>query len=127
MIHSLVSFWASSELTMVVRDHRSGVKSANSTAKRELCSYLRSTNRTQQNRCSWNNRSLECYGKLTNLTAIKHNQLERTRQITFCGWQNEKFNSTILGRFPKLKSLHIEHGLLLQFVNDFPPLKHLKV
>lgn len=125
MIHSLVSFWASSELTMVVRD-RPGVKSANSTAKRELCVNL-NTNRNQQNQCSWSNRTLECYGKLTNLTAIKHNQLERTRQITFCGWQNETFNSTILGRFSKLKSLHIEHGVLLQFENNFPPLKHLKV
>lgn len=109
---------------------RSEVISKNSTyLERKYCLHSRKSNKTQHkaDNCWWHNRFLECYGDVTNLASIKINQVERTRHIALCGWPNEIFNSSILTRFPMLKTLHIQYGELSYFEDSFPSLKNLKV
>lgn len=61
----------------------------------------------------------------SNLSNPKH--FGKVWHIIFCGWSNDTFDPMILKKFPRLKTIVIEHGPL-QFINvEFPHLKHVKV
>lgn len=82
---------------------------------------------THHGKCTWHNRTLQCHGAIFNVSSIQIHRLVNTHEIIFCGWPKDKFDPSILGKFPKLNKLHFENGELLHIVKDFPHLKHLKV
>lgn len=116
-----------SDMEAQIKDRTGAISSHLAVIQCEQHLHLKNTSKMHDSKCLWRNRSLECYGGLINTSSIKPNQLNRTRHITFCGWQNEQFNLSILHQFTELRTFHIKYGQLSCFVDNFPALNHLKV
>lgn len=87
--------------------------------------FNRTAKEMQKFECCSQSDYMECYGGYRNSTSKR--RFGKTKQIVFCEWAYDTFNPAILLKFPRLERLRIEHGLLFDFVNDFPPLKHIMV
>lgn len=100
----------------------------------------RETTQTEPNFCStWNlnyttktgcifyNHTIKCDNGIDDLFGFKGRRMRKTHQIILCGLSIVTFKPNIFARFPNLKSLHFEYGLLTNISADFPKLNHLQV
>lgn len=90
------------------------------------CTIWNNANETRHEKCIWHNRSLKCNGNLDKLE-IKSNFTSKIHHIVLCNWTSEVFDPSILSRFKRLRSLHMEYGSFAEIIGDFPHLPHLAV
>lgn len=84
-------------------------------------------NNTIQTGCIFYNHTIKCHSGIDALFRFKIHRMQKTHQIILCGLPNVTFEPNIFSKFPKLKSLYFEYGLLTNMSADFPKLNHLQV
>lgn len=84
-------------------------------------------NDTTQVGCICYNRTIECHSGIHDLSRFKDHRKRKTHQLVICGLLNVTFDPNILEKFPKLRSVHFEYGMLANWSANFPKLNHLQV
>lgn len=91
-----------------------------------LCNAWNLNDNTQTG-CIFYNHTIKCHNGIDDFIGFENYRMRRTHRIILCGLPNITFESNIFTKFPKLKSLHFEYGLLTNMSANFPKLNHLQV